>query len=380
MYIHKPWKTFFAPTVIKYEAPTLNDYQYDVPTVWLDKTTDICYLLVDNTMGAAIWVSRENSNVGDSIWILYGQNACYFAGNVGIHSPDPDKTLTVAGTIGAGQHGTEFTVDMNGSVVCGNVNNQIISNAASFTGTVNAVGGFKVGNVATNGMVLKADGVSYKGAILSGADVGLGNVDNTSDASKPISSDTQTALDAKADLVAGKVPTEQLPTTVFLELGNDANNAYWGDKGKIAYDHSFVVVGNPHNVTAADIGLGNVNNTSDANKPISGDVAVALNNKANLVLGKVPIEELPSLTYNIVEYANLSAFPSVGSNDTYYRAIDSGFVYLWTGSTYASITGDITLADRQVTLAKIQNINQNVILGRISVGSATENYKILIKM
>jgi len=33
------------------------------------------------------------------------------------------------------------------------------------------------------------------------ADVGLGNVDNTSDASKPISTATQTALDAKQDLI-----------------------------------------------------------------------------------------------------------------------------------------------------------------------------------
>lgn len=31
------------------------------------------------------------------------------------------------------------------------------------------------------------------------ADVGLGNVDNTSDANKPVSAATQTALDAKAD-------------------------------------------------------------------------------------------------------------------------------------------------------------------------------------
>jgi hypothetical protein len=32
------------------------------------------------------------------------------------------------------------------------------------------------------------------------ADVGLGNVDNTSDANKPVSTATQTALDAKASL------------------------------------------------------------------------------------------------------------------------------------------------------------------------------------
>jgi hypothetical protein len=39
-------------------------------------------------------------------------------------------------------------------------------------------------------------------------------VDNTTDASKPISTATQTALNAKADLVAGKVPESQLPAYV----------------------------------------------------------------------------------------------------------------------------------------------------------------------
>lgn len=37
--------------------------------------------------------------------------------------------------------------------------------------------------------------------VLTKSDVGLGNVDNTSDATKPISTATQTALDAKSDVV-----------------------------------------------------------------------------------------------------------------------------------------------------------------------------------
>ena len=38
---------------------------------------------------------------------------------------------------------------------------------------------------------------------------------------------------------------------------------------------------NPHSVTAAQVGLGNVDNTSDANKPISTATQTALNGKAN---------------------------------------------------------------------------------------------------
>lgn len=45
------------------------------------------------------------------------------------------------------------------------------------------------------------------------AQVGLGNVDNTADSAKPVSTATQTALNAKADLVGGTVPYSQLPAS-----------------------------------------------------------------------------------------------------------------------------------------------------------------------
>ena len=107
--------------------------------------------------------------------------------------------------------------------------------------------------------------------------VGLGDVDNTSDLNKPISTATQAALDGKADLVNGKVPSSQLPETSTLELGETATTAYYGDKGKIAYDHSQLTAGNPHRVTKGDVGLGNVDNTSDTNKPVSSAQQMAIN-------------------------------------------------------------------------------------------------------
>ncbi|MFM7985809.1 MAG: hypothetical protein ACKPKO_41490 [Candidatus Fonsibacter sp.] len=76
--------------------------------------------------------------------------------------------------------------------------------------------------------------------------VGLGNVDNISDANKPISSATQTALDLKAPLA------------------------------------SPVFTGNVRGITKGMVDLGNVDNTSDANKPISSATQTALNLKAPL--------------------------------------------------------------------------------------------------
>lgn len=100
--------------------------------------------------------------------------------------------------------------------------------------------------------------------------VGLGNVDNTSDANKPISNATQDALDSKADLVDGKVPADQLPPIQSpLELGVTHEDAFYGDLGQTAYEHSQLRSGNPHNVTKGEVGLGNADNTSDLDKPVS---------------------------------------------------------------------------------------------------------------
>ena len=105
---------------------------------------------------------------------------------------------------------------------------------------------------------------------VSKSQIGLDNVDNTSDADKPISNATRLALNSKADLVNGKVPEEQLPPiTAGLELGTGHEDAYYGDLGQTAYEHSQLRSGNPHNVTKGEVGLGNADNTSDVDKPVS---------------------------------------------------------------------------------------------------------------
>jgi hypothetical protein len=81
--------------------------------------------------------------------------------------------------------------------------------------------------------------------VLTKSDVGLGSVDNTSDLSKPVSTATQTALDAKAPI---------------------ASPTFTGTVGGI---------------TKTMVGLSNVDNTSDVNKPVSTATQTALNAKAN---------------------------------------------------------------------------------------------------
>jgi hypothetical protein len=75
--------------------------------------------------------------------------------------------------------------------------------------------------------------------------------------------------------------TSYVEISPSLALGETSASAYRGDRGKIAYDHSQLTSGNPHNVTKSDVGLSNCDNTSDANKPISTATQTALNDKSD---------------------------------------------------------------------------------------------------
>jgi len=97
------------------------------------------------------------------------------------------------------------------------------------------------------------------------AQVGLGNADNTSDANKPISTATQTALDAHTSRTD-----------------------------------------NPHSVTQAQVGLSNVNNTSDANKPVSTATQTALN-----VVERKSQNIIDLFSTQIYEVNNENQFPNV---------------------------------------------------------------------
>ena len=94
--------------------------------------------------------------------------------------------------------------------------------------------------------------------------VGLGSVDNTTDAAKPISTATQTALDLKLASATAATTYETI-TNVAL-------------KAPIA---SPTFTGTVSGVTATMVGLGNVDNTSDANKPVSTATQTALDLKVD---------------------------------------------------------------------------------------------------
>lgn len=153
------------------------------------------------------------------------------------------------------------------------------------------------------------------------AQIGLGDVDNTSDMEKPISTLTQAALNKKLDIDSdivknshthankevidklsvndndellyndkkigadATVVDDALSTTSTNAIANKAVATKINEVEKTITDH-VADVENPHNVTKAQIGLDKVDNTADADKPISALTQSALDTKVDKVDGK----------------------------------------------------------------------------------------------
>lgn len=150
--------------------------------------------------------------------------------------------------------------------------------------------------------------------------VGLGNVDNTSDMDKAVSTATAAALDTKENTISA----------------GTTGQYFRGDKTWAQLDKS-------------SVGLSNVDNTSDANKPISTAVQTALGSKVDLVDNKVPTQYLPSYVDNVQEYATFGDFPTTGTSNVIYLAIDTNKPYRWGGTVYVEISDSVSLGETSAT-------------------------------
>ena len=130
--------------------------------------------------------------------------------------------------------------------------------------------------------------------------VGLENVDNTSDADKPISTATQSALDQKAPIdspIFTGVPevetspdaedsSQRIPSTNWVRGRIQESIGNMGD----TINNHVNNLNNPHRVTAEQVG------TYD-----KSTIDEKLNDKADLVDGKVPADQLPASTLQWIE-------------------------------------------------------------------------------
>ena len=163
--------------------------------------------------------------------------------------------------------------------------------------------------------------VSTAVGALTKSSVGLGNVDNTSDANKPVSTATQTALDLKAPLAS--------PTFTGTVSG----------------------------ITKSMVGLGNVDNTSDANKPVSTAAQTALDLKANLAgptfTGTVVLPSTTSIgNVSATEIGYVDGVTSAIQTQLDAKAPLAGPTFTGTTTTAAlTVTGNLTVNGTTTTVS-----------------------------
>ena len=146
--------------------------------------------------------------------------------------------------------------------------------------------------------------------------VGLGNVDNTADKDKPISDATQKALDS--------IKTE---TNTIIET-------HIADKN------------NPHEVTKEQIGLGEVTNDAQVKRSemgVAGGVATLD------ATGKVPSSQLPSFVDDVIEVDSYDNLPTTGEAGKIYVTKDTNLTYRWSGSRYIEISASLALGETSST-------------------------------
>jgi hypothetical protein len=144
-------------------------------------------------------------------------------------------------------------------------------------------------------------------------------------------------------------------TLTTTNIGEGTNLYYTDTRARAA--HSFVAGSGAYNSTTGVITIPtNTNQLTNGAGFItgitSGNVTTALGftpeNSANKGIangyasldsgGKVPSAQLPSYVDDVLEYANLAAFPATGTSGIIYVTQDTNKTYRWTGSAYVEIS------------------------------------------
>jgi hypothetical protein len=210
---------------------------------------------------------------------------------------------------------------------------------------------------------------------LNKTDIGLGNVDNTSDMTKPISTAQQAMFDSKLDKSAtiNGIPLNSSSitlTAVSMGLGNVDNTSDMNKPVSIATQSALaqkvdrttsinnqLLTGNVM-LTKFDINLGNCDNTADLAKPVSTATQLELNSK---VSQSTTVNNKP-LASNIVLDKNDIGLDQVDNTNDMSKPVSLSHQFALNLKADKSLTintyplsSDITLYKADVGLANVDN-------------------------
>ncbi len=261
-------------------------------------------------------------------------------------------------------------VNASGELESSTVSSTALSNISSLSSAAVSVDGVQTltNKTLTSPVINTPTGITK-------SDVGLSNVDNTSDLNKPISTATQSALDLKADLVGGKLATSQIPalaiTETFVVVSEVAMLALTAQMGDVAIrsdlSKTYILQGADPTVlsnwvelqtpaspvqsvngqtgtvvlTKSDVGLGNVDNTSDATK-----------NSAIATLTNKTIDAASNTISNLAD-SNISASAAIAQSKIANLVSDLALKAPLASPTFTGTVSGITAA--MVGLGNVDN-------------------------
>ena len=240
------------------------------------------------------------------------QNNSSGSGNVGIGTATPSEKLEVVGNVKATKFkgdGSELTnVPYPVTSVAGKTG--AVTLAASDVGAQPKITVTGILQGDGNGNITAVESIGAEVVTLNKSDVGLGNVDNTSDANKPISNATQAALNDKQSKItangilkgdgAGNITAvdetevELVDLPIRAEAVTIPKGRMRGDvdgDGKITYnDISQIEEYIPSHITltGADFWCADINGDNKVNVIDSGQLKMYINGKTNNQLTNKP--------------------------------------------------------------------------------------------
>jgi hypothetical protein len=313
-------------------------------TVATTSCPTFCNLTIDGNLtvnGACTIVTSNCVNIGDSTITLNSDELGTPTENAGLEVER--GTATNVGII------WNETSDVWQVTCDGSTYNNIIS-----TPDVTSSLPSQTGN---SGCYLGTDGASASWDTLTKTTVGLSNVDNTTDAGKPISTSTQSALNLKAPLASPAftgTPTGITKTHVGLsdvdnttDAGKPISTSTQSALNLKAPLASPAFTGTPTGITKTHVGLSDVDNTTDAGKPISTATQTALDDKLAITTAGTTYAPLasPALTgtatgVNLTLSGDLTVDGTTTTLNSTTVQIDDKNIELGTVATPTDVTAD----------------------------------------